>query len=180
MTLKRREELIAEENESLDEEVAKFIESTSGDLAGDRSWHFYAYSYEQAVDVMWDATYARPNTVLHPPLLFLCRQSIELSIKAGISKLSGERPPRGHNLQSLWSDLLKALKKLGQPTNDAFSESVGWLINLLDQHDQIGDRFRYPDSKQSGAYPSTVVDLEKLYRAHWRVMVYCYAVYHLE
>ena len=31
MTLKRREELIAEENESLDEEVAKFIES---DLTG--------------------------------------------------------------------------------------------------------------------------------------------------
>ncbi len=34
MTLKRREELIDEEIESIDEEVAKFIESTSGDLEG--------------------------------------------------------------------------------------------------------------------------------------------------
>ena len=183
MMPERRNELIDEEIHLVVQEVnlqlrrsARFVESVSGDSEGDRSWGFYAYGYEQAFDAMWDAAYARPNKVLQPALLFICRQSIELSLKAGISALSGKPPPLGHKLKQLWSAFTDALEKLGQPTSDTYSASARILISILDQHDPLGDRFRYPDSTKSGVYLSTVIDLEELYRAHHRVTTYCDAV----
>lgn len=149
MTYEHRHELIDKELELIveigDEEAEsrlrhrdKFIETAPEYLQNDQSWDFYAYSYGAAFDVIWDAAWQN-RTVLYPSLLLIFRQSIELSLKASIFKLSGEKPPQGHKLSSLWSALLKAIDKQGLPTSAVYSECVGKRIKLLDQHDHIGD-----------------------------------------
>lgn len=183
MTLPRREELISQETESIIGEIAApnirqyFLDSNPRDFHGHRTWRFFAYSYGQAFEVLWDAARERSNYVLIPPLLFVCRQSIELSIKNSVSVLSDDGAPHGHNLTSLWSRLCREMEKIGQPTSDVFSESVRQTIMILDEHDRLGDRFRYPESSRSESYEATHVDLDQLYRGHYRVITYCEAIF---
>jgi hypothetical protein len=176
MTLERRERLIDEEINQQSFPIAAFIRSRNDNLGGDQSWSYYAYSFGEAFDVMWDAAARRPSTLLMPPLLAICRQSVELSIKAGLETLSGQPPPAGHKLAQLWSALVQALDAAGLPTDDEFSQSVGKIVELLDQHDPRGDRFRYPAPIAGQAFCSTDVDLDELFRAHWRLTLYCGAI----
>src|SRR5260370_40784750 len=108
MTFERREQLVDKEISQYPANIAAFIRSRHDDLGGDQSWSYYSYSFGQAFDVMWDAAARRPNTLLWPPLLVLCRQSVELSIKAGLETLSGEQPPSCHRLAHPWGAVVPA------------------------------------------------------------------------
>ena len=86
-----------------------FVKSAGRDSQWDRSWHFFAYSYCRAFDSLWDAAYARRSGTLDYPLLFICRQSIELWLKVAISTVVQSEPPTGHQLSVLWSSLVTVL-----------------------------------------------------------------------
>ena len=149
------------------------------------SWHFFAFSYQRAFDVLWDAAYAYapPLTIDQYPLLFVCRQSIELWLKAAISAVKQAKPPAHHKLSDLWTGLGEAWSEhtdhaAWDETTDhnpdsAYAESVKGLIQILDAHDEKGDRFRYPTAKGGDRYPGTGVDLDGLYRAHELITGFC-------
>ena len=185
MSEERRDELVEEALAELEQRelgipilAGTFVESVDGDPRGDRSWHFFAYSYSRSFEVLWDAAYARPSGVFDYPLLFVCRHSIELWLKLALSAVSGDVPPPGHQLKLLWRSLANALREeTGTPVDDAFAESVDEPVEMLDEHDGKGDRFRYPTTSGSKPYPSTHADLDELFRAHWIVTTYCDAVF---
>ena len=154
---------------------------TEVDLAegvyGDRSLHYFAYSYSRAFEVLWDAAWAGRNA-LEYPMLFAWRHSMELWLKAAIEAVSPEmKPPAGHGLKVLWRKLMEALYDVPPAAvEDVFTKVVLPVVDAIDAHDVQGDRFRYPSDRQWRAYPSTEAALEELYRAHWRVVGYCDAV----
>ena len=149
------------------------------------SWHFFAFSYQRAFDVLWDAAYAHgpPLKIDRYPLLFVCRQSIELWLKAATSAVKQAKPPGHHKLSDLWTGLWAAWSEhIDHPQwedpsdtspDQTYTESVGALIQILDTHDEKGDRFRYPTAKGGAPYPSTDVDLDGLYRAHELITGFC-------
>lgn len=75
--------------------------SEESDSQRERSWRFFARSYQRAFEVLWDAAYAGQSAVFDFPLLFICRQSVELWLKAAIKAASGSTPPTGHELEKL-------------------------------------------------------------------------------
>ena len=149
------------------------------------SWYHFAICYKDAFDVLWDAAYAdaspRKNDCF--PLLFVCRQSIELWLKAAISAVEQAKPPVHHKLGGLWSRLGAAWSEhtdhpaWNEPNDrspdSAYAESVMDLIQILGAHDEKGDRFRYPTAKGGNLYPETDVDLDGLYRAHELITGFC-------
>ncbi|MYH16203.1 MAG: hypothetical protein F4149_13640 [Gammaproteobacteria bacterium] len=56
---------------------------------------------------------------------------------------------------------------------NSYVESVNDLIQILDAHDEKGDRFRYPTARGGDPYPTTGVDLDGLYRAHELITGFC-------
>ena len=155
-----------------------FVKSAGRDSQWDRSWHFFAYSYCRAFDSLWDAAYARRSGTLDYPLLFICRQSIELWLKVAISTVVQSEPPTGHQLSVLWSSLVTVLAEhTGHSTDGAYPESIEELIRVLDAHDRRGDRFRYPIARGQRPFSSTVADLDELYRAHELITGFCDAVH---
>ena len=154
-----------------------YLVSGGGGSQWDHSWRFFAYSYERAFEALWDAAYARQSGVFDYPLLFVCRQSIELWLKAAIEVILGSTPPRGHELGKLWQELIKASTKFVDLSMDGmYPKYVKVLIQVLDVHDKKGDRFRYPTGKKHASYPNTVTDLEELYQAHSLITGFCDAV----
>ena len=141
------------------------------------SWRFFAYSYQRAFDVLWDAAHARPSRAPDYPLLFVCRQGIELWLKTAIEIISESTPPIGHDLKKLWEELIEALPKLVDLSVDGmYSKYVKVLIQVLDVYDKKGTRFRYPIGKNHMSNPSTVTDLEELYQAYLLITRFCDAV----
>jgi len=60
-------------------------------------------------------------------------------------------------LASAGPDIIREIRTVFQ-----FGEKCG-----LDAHDDRGDRFRYPASKESIPYPSSSANLDDLFRAHY-------------
>jgi hypothetical protein len=179
MTFEHRQRLIDEEINFLQPRLASFVKSRGDDLRGEQSWSYYAYSFGHAFEVLWDAATARRgHSLLWQPLLMVCRQSVELSLKAGLADVGppGYKPCAHHGLEDLWHELLSALTKVGFSTDDEFSSSVAEVVSILHRHDPKGDRFRYPTSRIGNTFPATVVELEELFKAHWRLTTYCEAI----
>jgi hypothetical protein len=175
MTLEHRQWLMEQEIE-LQPRLASFVRSRKDNLGGDQSWSFYAYSFSRAFEVLWDAAFERRhNPILAPPLLLVCRHSAELAIKAALDEL-GTELTNIHDLEQLWKRLLSTLSDAGFSTDDEYSNSVSEIISILHGHDPKGDRFRYPTSTAGEVFPSTIVEFEELFRAHWRLTLYCEAI----
>ena len=154
-----------------------YVKSGGSHTRWDGSWHFFAYNYGKAFDLLWDAAYARRSRALDYPLLFVCRQSIELWLKVAIRTVTQSHPPAGHELSVLWSELIKALAEhTDHSTDGAYPKFVEVLIQILDAHDKKGDRFRYPTGINRETYLSTEADLEELYIAHSWIRGFCDAV----
>ena len=158
-----------------------FVTSGEGNGQPYRSrWLFFALSYQRAFEGLWDASTAGlPMPLDRYPLLFVCRQSTELWLKAAISAIRQANPPPGHKLSTLWSELKRALSEdidRGDWTGGAYPDFVEDVIQILDAHDEKGDRFRYPTDSRGGAYLSTEVDWDELYRAHELITGFCDSV----
>ena len=114
-------------------------------LQVDRSLHYFAHSYSRAFAVLWDVAHARWSPTLQYPLLFACRHSIELWLKAALSALEDDEV-LGHGLAGLWTRLMgKLYDRPPEAVEDVYAKAVLPLVVALDEHDGArGDRFRYP------------------------------------
>lgn len=186
MSKMRRNELITEMAKSFEvvtgsTPLTQFVYSSVERQPYDGEWSHFAYSYDRAFKCLWDKCYE--ETRLHRegnlifPLLFICRQSVELWLKTALAASTVDVPPLGHSLQRLWNVLIQQLEIEDLPTNDPFTTSVATLLNTLDAHDDRGDRFRYPASRDAIPYPSSNANLDDLFRAHYLITTYCEAVY---
>ena len=148
------------------------------DQKWNRSWRFFAYSYSAAFESLWDVAYARRRGgVLDHPILFLCRHSVELWLKAALESVRQQPPPASHGLGALCSNLMDALTEHnGCQLDDRYSDSVRRLTCALDAHDAKADRFRYPLAPTLDPYKNSSVDLDDLYRAHHLITGFCDAV----
>lgn len=186
MSEQRRQGLTDEAHARLDEILelgvpmrrrSDFVTSAGTETQWDRSWHFFAYSYGQAFDSLWDAAFVRQSGTLDYPLLFICRQSIELWLKAAISTVLQSDPPPRHELSTLWAELMTALRERTDHSNEGpYPDTIEAMIQTLDAHDPKGDRFRYPIGRGSVPFLSTVANLDELYLAHELITGFCDAV----
>ena len=144
---------------------------------GDRTLHYFAYSYARAFEALWDAVLAGRH-VLEYPMLFTWRHSMELWLKAALeAATAGAKPPPEHELQRLWEHLMEALHEVTPgPVEDVFARAVWPVVEMIDAHDVRGDRFRYPSDRRGRAYRSTGGNWEEVYLAHRLVVWYCDAV----
>ena len=181
MSQGRREELAHDALAEIDwdEGFAPTVWSglTNAGTYGDRSFQFFAYSYSRAFEVLWDNAWATRSLIVQYPMLYACRHSIELWLKAAISAVSEGDPPLGHGLAALWKELMDAF--YGCPTEsveDVFATQIWPVVSAIDEHDGSGDRLRYPSNKGFEEYPTTDADLDNLFRAHCLITAYCDAV----
>lgn len=80
------------------------------------------------------------------PILYLCRQCIELTIKFYFKKCHNKAPVKNHNLMELWEELKKATL-INQTEEDMrVIDNMGGFIETIILIDDNGTRLRY--SKQ--------------------------------
>lgn len=145
---------------------------------GDRSWKAFAFSYTYAFEVLWDAAYERwPSQILHYPLLYTCRHSAELWIKAALFAVLERPPAPHHDLACLWSYMVAAWEqRSGATVDDAYTQLASRHISVLAALDAKSDVFRYPVPIGAGTYESSYAELEELCRSHSLITGYCDAM----
>lgn len=149
--------------------------------ADEQRIEYYAYAYMVGFDrLAVEAIKLFPrSSYLCIPVFYLCRHSVELSMKAAITEVeryATSFPPEGHNLSNLWRRLLEGIRGAGFPTDDDWTRYCGKLINHLHETDPGGENFRYPCNRDGGVFPYTRVELEALVKAHHHLTGYCDAV----
>lgn len=170
--------LFDEELKRVPSKIRPFLEKrrASGDYA--KTWEYFVGAYGRAFDVLAQGELENwsGHSQLTEPLFFLCRHSLELSLKDAIREYSVPpgRIPTGHSLLQLWNELLKLQKEagLGDGT-DEWSIYCTKLIGHIHDADPDGERFRYPSDKLGRVFELTRVQLEGLAVSHWHVGMYC-------
>jgi len=85
--------------------------------------------------------------MLVPPLIGLCRQSTELTIKSSLFQIRRAEPKPGHDLV----DFFTKLKKKSRSTNRSMmTTTVVAQVHEIQCFDENATRFRYPT--QTGKY----------------------------
>lgn len=155
-------------------ELRSLLKSRDHDLFSG-SWAMLAYSFERGFEELWDAAYrSLPNTILLSPLLMLWRQSIELHIKSAIFYTSeSQRNIAGHDLESLFSELISIRKKENYEEDEKLVISLKSIMKEVQKFDKGADRFRYPRQRNDEPYARTDVDLKQLYQTHWIITGWC-------
>jgi hypothetical protein len=143
----------------------------------DQGWMYYAWSYAVAFEQL--AEHIRVDDqiakVMRLPMLYLCRHSIELYLKAAIIEMSSGRAEftRGenHNLLLLWRRFQLLCVEAG------FKPSIDHdcAIQTIHQADPTGEHFRYPSKKElQKVIPYTSIEnLVNLVEAHRAVIGLC-------
>lgn len=172
MSNELRERLIDEVVES-QPQLRAFLARRSDDmLAG--SWDLMAYSFQRGFEAMWDLARNDLSGLLVNPLLMLCRQSLELTIKASIRDVAGGLDLRlGHHLDDLFAGLLAARAERGFNDDDDHTLEVQAMIAEVQAFDPTADRFRYPATRRGEPFDGLQADLDKLYQVHWVITTWC-------
>ena len=172
MSVELRERLV-EEIVGAQPQLRAFLARRTDDmLAG--SWDLMAYSFQRGFEAMWDLARRDLSGLLVNPLLTLCRQSLELTIKASIRDVAGGLDRRlGHQLDDLFAALLAARAELGFNDDDDYARDVQAMIAEVQAFDPTADRFRYPASRRGEPFEGLQADLDKLYQVHWLVTTWC-------
>lgn len=142
-------------------------------------WRFSAYAYEEAFRKVAEESplSASQSLTLFMPLAFLCRHSIELSLKLAIQIMENgfhdEVDLNTHSLVYLWSKFGAVLDAAGVPIErDRFAERESLLISIHNV-DPRGESFRYPSNK-NGKIKWANISLRELSSAHDLITSYCY------
>lgn len=162
--------------------MRRFLETDAGPSMGEPTWSYYAYGFsagfEQLAALAWKEWPRREY--LRIPVLYLCRHSMELSLKAAIDECSRHTFAgsilEGHNLHVLWKELLKQIARGGFLVDDEWTQHCERLIAHIHQFDPSGERFRYPANKSGSPFDLTQVQFGELLKAHWHIVNYCDAV----
>lgn len=86
------------------------------------------------------------NYSLCIPCIYLCRHTLELTIKYGIS-LFGKEPRGIHGLQSLWDSFYSNISTERDDKEKAVLKSMGKFIKIIEELDDDGTKLRYASQK---------------------------------
>lgn len=173
MSVEKRTELIDLLVEERPELRKLITNQPNSMLAG--NWDLLAYSYQQSFEALWDHAFRQTSGLAQLPLMMLCRQSIELTIKAAIQATTQAQPPNGHGLTVLFDRLLAVREESGRfdQENDEYTRDIRQAVIAFQAIDARADRFRYPADLNGKAYPGFDVDLEQLLQIHWLITTWC-------
>lgn len=170
-----------EEMQIVPAEMRKFLVRDRRPSSYDKTWENFSGAYGEAFDLLSGKLLAEwHGSRLALPLFFLCRHSIELSIKRAIIEYAGyagETPDlQGHSLARLWNELMRQVEAAGFRNDDLWTAHCGKLVRHLHDVDPDGERFRYPTNRSGAEFECTKVDVERLAVAHWHIGVLCDAL----
>ena len=170
--------IFSAELERIPTKMKTFLRRERAPSSFEKTWENFEGAYGRAFDKLAeDALGNWSDGQLALPLAFLCRHSIELSIKGAIvayAESAGEAPLiEGHSLAQLWGELLRQIQAAGFIIDDEWTVYCGKLVQHLHDVDPDGERFRYPTSRKGIAFDYTEVDLRGLAVAHWHVGMLC-------
>lgn len=176
--------ILCEEITNAPKEMQPFVKDKDY-LCSDRfaqTWLNYSTVYSHAVDVMAERVVSGQSydKKLIIPLLYLVRQSIELSLKTAISHIGVynnlDTVLNGHNLVVLFDRVQSLyLNATGYPTSEEWTAFCRKLIDHFAEFDPRGDRFRYPSNVTGDAFTEADVDLEGLLKAHLHITAWAMA-----
>ena len=150
-----------------------FLRETSGIMITG-SWDLVSYSFQRCFEALWDLASVDTSGLLQMPLLALWRQSVELAMKSTILDLAGRISGNpGHNLQTLFRQLLELRAAEGCQDDDDLARNVTAMISDVQAFDPFADRFRYPADRGGEPYKGVDIDLDKLFQAHWIITTWC-------
>ena len=114
-------------------------------------------SYLHAIDILSNSSYNQNLKIVSlrsvwVPFLFLCRQTVELSLKNALEITNIEVKKPTHNIQELWTLFLKNNKTYFLEEEKVFIERISVLIEVLDSLDNNGSHFRYSTSNNNELY----------------------------
>jgi hypothetical protein len=170
--------LFEEQLETIPSDVKKFLKKRKAQGEYAKTWEYFVGAYGMAFDRLAKEELERwtGQSQLAEPLFFLCRHSIELSLKDTVREYSDPpgRIAEGHNLLQLWRDLVGLVNAAGLGDgSDDWTIYCGKLISHIHDADPDGERFRYPSSKNGREFELTRIELEGLAVAHWHIGMYC-------
>ena len=137
----------------------------------EQAWGEYVFSYVDAAKVLAESrasnqsspvlmVFQKHSSVI--PCLFLCRQALELAIKASIAK--SEEGVKGvklnHSLKGLWQDLVRAidLENKADEAERITVEEMGTFVELMAAIDnENSTKLRYPVDKNGNESQSKFV-----------------------
>jgi hypothetical protein len=142
-------------------------------------WRFSANAYEEAFRRIADEVAARPSrcSELYMPLAFLCRHSIELTLKLVIqiidTGLIGDIDLNKHSLIYLWNRLHALLRAIDISIDESWFADSADLIGRIHNADPWGESFRYPSNKD-GEIRWKQMELKELVRSQEQITNYCH------
>ena len=174
MSLERREQLVQHIVDTQPELGAFVRNLPSGCSLMSGNWGFLSYSFQRGFETLWDHARSDHSGLLLQPLLFLWRQSVELALKAAVTKIAGEiKGNLGHDLSALFGQLCESLTMCGIGNDDELTRSVSKMISLVQSVDPFADRFRYPSTRSGKPFEGVHADFDELFQAHWIIVTYC-------
>ncbi|MCA0035062.1 hypothetical protein [Mesorhizobium sp. B263B2A] len=165
--------IFSDELDAIPGKLKKFLQSHPNGPEYNKTWEYFASAYSRIFDKL--ATEALANwpssEVAHEVLFYLCRHSLELSLKNAILGCSEPELPdlNGHSLLQLWSRLQALVRDHGFTSDEDWTNHCGRLIQHIHDVDPDGERFRYPTDKDHKRFLFTKMDLEGLAVAHWHI-----------
>lgn len=161
--------------------LERFLHREEAPSESARTLGYFAYSYNLAFEQLAASMRGRwlHNGLMHFPLFYLGRHSMELHLKWAIEEFAeytGEKGAyTGHDLLALWKELQRQQFDLADlpGRDDPWGLHVNKLINHIHNIDPKGDFFRYPHNIQGKPFEYTRVVFEGLVKAHNHVTGYC-------
>ena len=172
-------DLIEPELDRLPRKFRHFLSKGQPGSAKEQEQSYFAYAYTRGFEELIKTTleFWPRCDYLRLPVLYLCRHSIELTIKDAIAFVSvrSSLAPKldGHELFDLWRHFQNQITNAGYSVDDEYAALCTKLVKHLHDSDSDGERFRHPSSKSGNPFGVTRVELEGLYRAHWNICTYC-------
>jgi len=177
------DEIIDAEILEVPQKFRGFIRLDADSQGWSRTLNYYGLSYAAAFEELAETFLQNRGRreYLKIPLFYLCRHSVELSIRSAMKDLHEAgfscEEMSGHNLLALWEKFQSALKNTNLIENDdEWSEYCGRLIKHIHDFDPRGENFRYPVRKNGIPFSSADIEISHLIKAHFKIYGYCGAV----
>jgi hypothetical protein len=164
---------------NIPDNMRRFLVRGTPTAGYEKTWGYFANAYGRAFDELVETSLRDwPNRrSMDEAIFYLCRHSIELSIKSAILECAEPALPNisGHNLLDLWARLQNILANFGIDGADDWTKHCMKLVRHIGEADPDGERFRYPSNRKHVPFEFTRVELQGLAVAHWHICMLCEA-----
>lgn len=114
-------------------------------------------SYLHAIDILSNSSYNSNLKMVSlrsvwVPFLFLCRQTVELSLKNALELTNIKIKKPTHNIQKLWNTFIEQNRSYILEEEQSLINRITVLIEVLYSLDSDGSHFRYSASNNNDLY----------------------------